>query len=101
MIRLHMLTHARNRADGHPPLRCCVAGNEHRISYADLQKKYCHVASDTLPRLLQHALTAQRLRACLNIEGDRSLLVAGAISNVLSQHAILRQKCKKIALKLQ
>ena len=77
---MHQVTYGRNRADGHPPLRLCVAGNEHKLSFADLQNKYSHVAPDTLPRLLQHALTAQRLRAGLNIEGDRSLLVTGAIS---------------------
>ena len=79
---MHGLKHVRTRANGHAPLCLCVAGNEHKLSYADLQKKYSHVASDTLPRLLQHALTAQRLRAGLNIEGDRSLLVAGAVSKL-------------------
>lgn len=79
---MHGLKHVPTRADGHPSLGLFVAGDEHKLNYVDLQKKYSHVASDTLPRLLQHALTAQRLRAGLNIEGDRSLLVAGAVSKL-------------------
>lgn len=69
----------------------CVAGNEHKLSYVDLQEKYSHVAPDTLPRLLQHALTAQRLRASLNIEGDRSLLVAGAVNKLVVMHHVCMQ----------
>ena len=67
------------RAHRYPTTRPCVAGDERKLSYVDLQQKYAHIAPDTLPKLLQHALTAQRLRTGLNLEGDRSLLVSGAI----------------------
>ena len=54
------------------------AGNEHRLSYSDLQHKYAHIAAEALPRLLQHALTARRAITALNLEGDHSLLTSGA-----------------------
>ena len=53
------------------------AGNEHKLSYTDLRRKFADISPAALPSLLQHALAARQVQSSLDLQGDRSLLVPG------------------------
>ena len=59
------------------------AGNEHKLSYIDLQRKYADIKPGALPALLQHALAARQVRTNLDLQGDRSLLEPGMLAQGL------------------